>query len=34
LEGLPEGFESLEIDEYSRRNLDEESLKMLEKLAV
>jgi len=27
-------LENLEIDEYSRRNLDEESLKMLEKFGV
>jgi len=31
---LPEGLQNLQIDERSRRNLDEESLMMLEKLGV
>ena len=34
LEGLPEGLKSLEINERSRKNLDEESLKLLKKFGV
>jgi len=34
LEGLPSDLVSLQIDERSRKNLDAESLKMLEEFGV
>jgi len=34
LKGLPSGLKNFEIDKYSRKNLDEESLKMLEEFGV